>query len=214
MHLTRTLAAWAAGLVAAAIALPGVAAADDNQRGRALYGLCAQCHGVSGGGMTLSLAPAIAGLDQWYVESQLKMFRSGARGTHPEDVGGMRMHPMSLWLRKDEDITAVASYVASMPRARPEPSVEGGDPQKGQALYQTCQQCHGPEGQGNQQMNAPPLANASDWYLVSSLEKYKAGIRGGNPANANAVLMRGMSNMLADQQAIKDVVAYIETLND
>ena len=53
----------------------------------------------------------------------------------------------------------------------------------------------------------------SDWYLVSTLEKYKSGIRGGNPANTNAVLMRGMSNVLPNDQAIKDVVAYISTLN-
>jgi len=53
----------------------------------------------------------------------------------------------------------------------------------------------------------------SDWYLVSSLEKFKAGIRGGNPANPNAVMMRGMSNMLTTDQSIKDVVAYISTFN-
>ena len=61
-------------------------------------------------------------------------------------------------------------------------------------------------------MNSPPLAGTSDWYLVTELEQYKQGIRGGNPANTNAVLMRGMSNMLPDDQAIRDVVAYIVTL--
>lgn len=214
MLLTRTLAVLAAGMVTGLLLLPGGAIADDNARGRALYDLCSQCHGVDGGGMQLSLAPAIAGLDQWYVESQLKMFRSGARGTHPDDVAGMRMHPMSLWLRRDEDITAVASYVASMPRARPAPYVDGGNPDNGQTLYQTCAACHGPEGKGDQTKNAPPLANMSGWYLVSALEKYKAGVRGGNPQNTNAVLMRGMANILPDDQAIKDVVAYIETLSN
>jgi len=214
MISSRTLAALAAGLVAGTLALPGGALADDNQRGRALYDLCAQCHGVDGGGMQLSLAPAIAGLDQWYIESQLKMFRSGARGTHPDDVGGMRMHPMSLWLRRDEDITAVASYVASMPRTQPAPVVEGGNLQNGQTLYQTCAACHGPEGKGDQTKNAPRLQGASGWYLVTTLQKYKAGVRGNDPANTNAVLMRGMSNILADDQAIKDVVTYIETLSN
>ena len=198
------------------ISLAGVSGAwaADDARGQQLYNLCAQCHGTNGGGNEVYLAPAIAGMDQWYIESQLKMFRSGARGTHPEDVGGMRMHPMSRWLKKDEDITAVASYVSSMPEARPTPTLAGGDADAGKNYYQACAACHGPEGQGDETKNAPALANASDWYLVSALEKYKAGIRGANPANTNAVLMRGMSNILPNQQAIVDVVTYIDTLNN
>lgn len=211
MLLTRTLAA-----VAITIAMVGFAlqASADDERGRELYALCSQCHGVNGAGMTLSLAPAIAGMDQWYVEAQLKMFRSGARGTNPDDVGGMRMHPMSLWLRKDEDITAVASYVASMAETRPTPTVEGGNIDAGKTFYQTCAACHGAQAEGDQSKNAPALRNTSDWYLVSALEKYKAGVRGGNPANSNAVLMRGMANILPTDQAIKDVVAYIDTLSN
>ena len=61
---------------------------------------------------------------------------------------------------------------------------------------------------------APRLRGASDWYLLSSLQKYKAGVRGGNPQNANAVLMRGMATQLADEQAMKDVIAHIETLGE
>lgn len=214
MNLIRNhLSTMAAALVFACL-LPVAASADDNARGRALYDLCKQCHGTDGGGMQLSLAPAIAGLDQWYVESQLRHFRSGARGTHPDDVGGMRMHPMAQWLKADEDVTAVAAYVSSMPKVTPAPVVTGGSPEKGKTYYDTCTQCHGPKGQGNQTQNAPPLANASDWYLVETLQKYKAGIRGGNPANTNAVLMRGMSNMLPDEAAIRDVVAYITTLRE
>jgi cytochrome c oxidase subunit 2 len=126
-----------------ALALPGAARADDLDRGRALFDLCAQCHGPDGAGRQLFLAPAIAGLDQWYVESQLKHFRSGARGTNPDDVGGLRMHPMSQWLRGDEDVTAAAAYVASLPRQSPTPQVQGGDVKNGKVLYATCAACHG-----------------------------------------------------------------------
>jgi len=213
MLLIRNFVALTAGLVVGAIVLPGLARADDAAQGQDLYDLCAQCHGPDGGGMELSLAPAIAGLDAWYVESQLKMFRSGARGMHPDDVGGMRMSPMSRWLRSDDDITAVAAYVASLPPVAPEPAVHGGDVEAGKVFYQTCLACHGVDGQGNQTMNSPPLRNMSDWYLVGALEKYKAGVRGNDPANTNAVLMRGMANILPNDQAIKDVVAYIETLS-
>ncbi len=210
--MTRNFVALAAALVAGSIVLPGVTLADDAARGQALYELCSQCHGANAGGMEMSLAPAIAGLDAWYIESQLKMFKSGARGLHPDDVGGMRMHPMSRWLRDEADMAAVAAFVASLPSVAPIPVVQGGNAETGKSFYQTCLACHGPEGQGNQAMNAPPLRNMSDWYLVGALEKYKAGIRGSDPANTNAVLMRGMSNILPNEQAIKDVVAYIDTL--
>jgi cytochrome c oxidase subunit 2 len=213
MDLNRNLIITACASLALVLALSGVASAADDARGRALFDLCAQCHGQDGGGMKLALAPAIAGLDQWYVESQLKMFQSGARGTNPDDVGGMRMHPMSLWLRGDEDITAVASYVANLPATHPTPIIGGGNAEKGSTYYQACAACHGATGKGDQAKNSPPLAGMSDWYLMESLQKYKAGIRGANPQNPNAILMRGMSNMLADDQAMRDVVAYIVTLD-
>ena len=191
-----------------------VVAANDLARGRQLYDLCAQCHGENGGGTQLYLAPAIAGLDDWYVNSQLLVFQSGARGTNWQDVGGLRMHPMSRWLRSDSDVAAVSAYVATLPKLNPVPVVEGGNVEAGKTLYATCAACHGAAGEGDEAKNSPPLVHMSDWYLVSALEKYKAGIRGSNPQNTNAVLMRGMSNILVNDQAIKDVVAYITTLNN
>ncbi len=211
MFLIRKFVATAVPIWLASLALTGISLAEENARGRALFDLCAQCHGSAAQGTELFLAPAIAGLDDWYVVSQLNVFRSGARGMNWQDVGGMRMHPMSLWLRDDGDLNAVAGYVASMEKVVPPVVVEGGDVAQGKALYATCAACHGKAGEGNKSMNSPPLSHMSDWYLVSTLEKFKAGIRGANPKNPNAVMMRGMSNMLTDDQAIKDVVSYIST---
>jgi cytochrome c oxidase subunit 2 len=197
-----------------ALVAPVATASADEARGAEVYQLCAQCHGEDGSGDPMALAPSIAGLEEWYLAAQLRYFRSGARGTNPDDVAGLRMHPMSLSLREDSDLEAVAAYVANLPAADPEPLVEGGHPTKGAEIYKLCVQCHGDRGQGNQQLNSPGLAHASDWYILSSLERYKAGIRGTNPGNANAVLMRGMALSLADEQAMKDVIAYIETLGN
>ena len=193
--------------------LAGGASAEGSARGAELFGNCKQCHGEAGAGSHLSLAPAIAGLDVWYIESQLNLFRTGGRGGDPQDLPGLRMRPMSRSLHSEEDVKLVAEYVASLPAARPTPAVEGGDAQRGAVTYQQlCAQCHGADGAGNQALNAPRLRDTSDWYLVSALERYKAGIRGTNPKNPNGMLMRGMAMALADDQAIKDVVAYISTL--
>jgi cbb3-type cytochrome c oxidase subunit III len=197
-------------VAAFALALAPLASAE-NERGEALFDLCSQCHGEQGEGKELFLAPSIAGMGEWYVTSQLQMFQSGNRGLHHQDIGGMRMVPMSRYLSSDADLKAVAAYVASLPKSQPTAVVQG-DAAKGQAAYALCASCHGPEGKGNQQMNAPRLVGTSDWYLLSSLQKYKDGIRGSNTANANSMMMRGMAMSLADDQAMKDVVAHINTL--
>jgi cytochrome c oxidase subunit 2 len=62
-------------------------------------------------------------------------------------------------------------------------------------------------------MNAPGLKHASDWYLLSQMEKFRAGVRGANPANPLAAMMAPMSMVLPDEQALKDVVAHIMTLS-
>lgn len=217
MAPTRKLVATIATVAwtALASALTGGAALAeglDDHDGKVLYDLCKQCHGVNGAGNEAYLAPAIAGLDRWYIEGQLRNFRDGIRGLHKDDVGGMRMYPMSMWLKTDEAIAAVSQYVASMPKTKPVPTVAGGNASNGKALYATCAACHGQDASGNEGMKSPPLAQASDWYLLSQLLKYKAGVRGANPKNSQAVMMRGMAGTLADEQAMRDVVAYITSL--
>jgi cytochrome c oxidase subunit II len=202
---------WMVALALALSAAPS--SAQDLERGAELFQLCAQCHGANGGGNQAYLAPAIAGLPEWYVQAQLHKFQSGGRGTHFDDVGGMRMRPMSMWLHGDADVANVAAYVASLPKTWPKPQLEGGDPEAGKAKYAVCIACHGVNGEGNQALNAPPLVGASDWYMLTSLKNFKAGVRGTNPKDTTGALMRPMSMTLADDQAILDVIAYISTLN-
>jgi cytochrome c553 len=199
--------------LALAVSLPAAEAlAQDTARGEQLFALCAQCHGDDGGGDAVALAPAIGGLPAWFVTGQLQKFRNGGRGTHFDDISGMRMRPMSMWLRSDEDVANVAAYVASMPTTNPASTLTGGNPEAGKLKYAVCQQCHGMSGEGNQGMNAPPIAGTSDWYQLTSLQKFKAGVRGGDPKDIQSFLMRQMSMTLADEQAMKDVIAYIATL--
>ena len=191
----------------------GTASAQDLDRGKQLFGLCTQCHGSDGGGMPLSLAPAIAGMPDWYVLSQLNAFRAGQRGSHPGDLAGMRMMPMSRSLRTEQDVKNVAEYVAQLPATDPARLVSG-DAEKGKATYAAvCVSCHAENGMGNKDLNFPPLLHTSDWYLKSQLLKYKSGVRGSDPTNTNGIVMRSMSQTLVDEQAMDDVVSYIMTLS-
>lgn len=202
------------------VSLPGVAlaqeaaqeAAGDLARGRELFQLCSQCHGANGGGVAANLAPAIAGLPAWYVDAQLVKFKSGQRGLHAQDMGGLRMYPMSRWLQDEGEQKAVAAYVASLPAVAPSATLAQGDAAKGQTYYAVCSSCHGPDGAGNQGMGAPPLTGLNDWYLLSSIQKFKKSIRGALPGDTLGPVMVGMVATLPDDAAVLDVIAHIETL--
>jgi cytochrome c553 len=232
MKSTRLLAVC---LSAALLGAPIGGFAQDGAslaRGQELFSLCAQCHGDAAQGNQAIGAPAIGGLPAWYVQGQLVKFSTGLRGKHFDDQEGMRMRPMSLWLvaaqhaaqnRSGEkpdpavinaNIRDVAAYVGSLPATNPAPTVSGGNAGNGQNTYLACSSCHGQKAEGTEAMTAPPLAGQSDWYLLRSLAKYKAGMRGYDAANDGlAAAMAGMAGaLLPDEQAMKDVVAFISTL--
>ncbi len=159
MPLNRNRVATLALVAVICFVAGGSARANENERGADLYRLCAVCHGESAAGDEAVGAPAIAGMPQWYLEGQLNQFRDGNRGTHFDDIMGMRMRPMALTLMREGDVEAVAAHIAEMPTTNPTPSLTGGDAVDGKAIYTTiCIACHGPEGEGNQtMMGAAPL---------------------------------------------------------
>ena len=61
-------------------------------------------------------------------------------------------------------------------------------------------------------MNAPPIAGRDDWYLMESLRKFKAGIRGANPKDTTGAAMRGIAMSLADDTAMRNVASYAASL--
>ena len=67
-------------------------------------------------------------------------------------------------------------------------------------------------GRGHMAMNAPRLAGLPDWYIERQLNYYKRGIRGAHEDDVYGQQMAPMANMLADDTAIRNVTAYIDTL--
>lgn len=180
-------------------------------RGESWFYLCASCHGAQGEGDQATGAPAIAGMPQWYLEAQLRKFRQGVRGKHPADIAGMKMRPMARQLSGDDDIVAVAKYVSQLQIPKTPVTIEG-KAFKGEQKYQVCVACHGPDGEGNQALNAPPLTNTNDWYLYQQLKNFKSGVRGANAAiDPSGATMAPMS-MTLDEEGMRDVIAYIRSL--
>jgi len=207
MNKTLTLIA-----VAALLAGCGKVSEAGLSRGEQVFRTCVPCHGADGGGTETTGAPAIAGMEQWYIEAQLTKFIEGARGDHPDDVEGLRMRPMARTLRTNlEDIASVAEFSAALP-AVPAATTLHGDAAAGAARFAVCMACHGPDGKGNQAVNAPSLVGQHDWYLARQIGKFKSGVRGGDPLDASGRTMAPMAMTLPDDQAVADVVAHIATL--
>ena len=204
------------GIVASALVVAALSACspptEPLARGEELYITCQPCHGKEGGGTPVVLAPAIGGLPEWYIEAQVMKFRAGKRGYHFDDLAGMRMRPMAMTMGTEQDVKDVALYISQMARPAHAPTQQGGNSDHGKQLFVTCTACHGADAAGNQALNAPELAGADDWYMVEQLHKFKAKIRGDGAIDAVGATMQAMSMTLTDEQAVKDVVAYIKTL--
>jgi cytochrome c oxidase subunit 2 len=184
-------------------------AQGDANKGKALYATCAACHGQNGEGNLALNSPALAGQEDWYLLTQLKNYKAGIRGTNPKDIYGMQMRPMSMTLADEQAMKDVIAYIKTFKPGPLEDTVKGGDAAKGKSLYMTCAACHGQQAEGMKALNAPKLTVQQDWYLLRQLKYFKEGIRGTDPKDIYGMQMRPMSMILADEQAMKDVVAYI-----
>jgi cytochrome c oxidase subunit II len=181
--------------------------------GAPLYAVCLACHGADGSGNQEMNAPKLAGQETWYLRQQIANYQAGRRGT--EDAVATTMSAMAGVLAAPQTLENVLAHIATLPD-EPAAATITGDVERGRNLYQTCSLCHGAEGQGNWNANAPRLAGMSDWYLVRQLNLFKAddraARRGGHPEDIYGDQMYLMAGLLRDQSAINDVVAYINTL--
>jgi cytochrome c oxidase subunit II len=106
------------------------------------------------------------------------------------------------------------TWLAAQPTYAQTRAVAAADAAAGQATYAVCSTCHGAQGEGNPQLNAPKLAGQASWYLTRQLQDFKLGIRGGSEKDTYGKQMVAFAATLADDTAIKNVVAYIGSLPD
>lgn len=209
---------------------------DEGVDGEEMFATCAFCHGPQGQGGAALDAPPLAGMDAWYVERQLNLFKNRLRGMHPEDISGLQMSIVSGMTRNDVTVKNVAEYISKMD-PNPPPEMHNGEiapsnraflwvseyadlvhpepanTEKGAQIYaSSCMACHGVDGQGNQSLGAPKLVLLPDWYMHRQLQYFRNGVRGADPKDIYGKQMAAFAQTLADEQAIADVVAYIDSL--
>ena len=179
--------------------------------GAAQYAVCAACHGSEGQGVAAMNAPKIAGQSDWYLKRQILSYKNGLRGVHENDTFGQQMIGMVATLADEAAVDNVVAHIATLPDS-PTAATVTGDVENGRAIYTTCAYCHGDDGMGVQALNAPRIAGSSDWYMARQLGHFKTGVRGAHPKDYYGYQMGLLSITLRDEKAIKDVIAYINTL--
>ena len=137
--------------------------------------------------------------------------RTGAFDALCEQLCGMAHFAMRGRVVVDEQ-DKFDAWLAQYPTYANVQAQAKGDPQAGAALFATCSTCHGAQAEGNVETNAPKLAGQANWYLIRQLHDFRAGVRGSHEDDTLGRQMVPFASMLADEQAIRDVVAYIGTL--
>lgn len=127
------------------------------------------------------------------------------------------MRAMARQMLSDAEIDAVAQHVAQLLPAKraatpaPASASQPADVEAGKEIYATCATCHGEQGEGNQDLDAPPLSPLDAWYIEDQLQKFQEGIRGTAPGDDVGATMQTMAQTV-EPGDIRKVSAYIQTL--
>ena len=136
---------------------------------------CALCHGIYGQGTPGRLSPRLAGLPKEYLVKATKEYVEGKR-INPLMVEVAGLHHIS-----DRDLHDWAAYMESLdlaiyPRFAIQHNMPG-NPAVGERLFRDCRICHGRDGFGRDDKDAPPLALQHGEYLFQSIKMFQAKVR-------------------------------------
>ncbi len=171
---------------------------------------CSKCHGYSANGISVSpIFPILAGQNQVYIDTQLKLLRQHGRADpHARAFMWGITHALT-----DEQIAGLAAYFASQPAVSGRPSNNPALAAKGKEIYENgvpeprkvikCIECHGETSAGTN--TVPRLAGQHPGYLALQLHYYRDGLR------ENKLMNRNVKNITDDE--IAAVIEYIGTLS-
>ncbi|MCP5115429.1 MAG: c-type cytochrome [bacterium] len=89
---------------------------------------------------------------------------------------------------------------------------EPADPKAGEKLWVYCAFCHNADGLGQTRSEAPKLAGQAAWYTERQLRYFIDEVRGYHPEDIPGKQMTVYSGPLYDDEAIRSMAAYIETM--
>lgn len=97
--------------------MPGT---DIAEGARLYYERCMECHRYNASGEMTFGSPPLYGLQAWYLEDQLRKFKTGKRGTVKNDLNGAKMVQMTtLFIEDDQMLRNLVAYLMTL---NPEPA--------------------------------------------------------------------------------------------
>lgn len=177
---------------------------------------CSTCHGSRLQGNPTLQAPALAGIERWYLLEQLQAYHGQQRGAagFERDPAGKEMQTVARQLAEPAEQDRAARYVAGFAPLKTAPQLPAGNAANGARLWaQHCASCHGSHAQGNASLHAPALARLNDWYLALAWRKYVQGQRGTAPGDSPwASGMAALARSLPADFAINDILTHLASL--
>ena len=165
---------------------------------------CVPCHGAGGAGQRGY--PSLAD-DVWIWGGTLDNIQQTLRhGIRWQQDDNTRLSEMPRFgadgLLEPAQIADVSQYVLSLTNAATDPEAA----QRGAAVFaEQCAVCHGPKGEGNQELGAPSLSDAV-WLYGGSLEDILSQVR----APHHGVMPAWQTRL--DDPTIKMLTVYVHSL--
>lgn len=165
------------------------------ERGKGYYTSCAGCHAPQGEGYPEMSGPGLAGLSAEYIAKQLRLYRTGERGSAGDAFGGL-MTNRATALPGDVALSDVSAYIASLPpRPNGRPAASGEHPG-----VETCTACHAESARASAGNEAPPLSNLGTAYIERQLRNYRSGVRGSGRNDSSGQQMQTIAKSLPEDQ--------------
>ena len=107
----------------------------------------------------------------------------------------------------------MSGYIESLKLIPTKVTFKGGNPKRGAELYRDlCMECHRFNGRGELAFRSSQPIGLQDWYIVSQLKKYRAGLRGAEKEDLDGIKMLRITNQMTDASFLDEflLIPYIE----
>ena len=173
----------------------------DPTRGEEAYEVCGACHLPSGAGRPDGTFPQLAGQHSTVLIKQMADIRAGRRDNPI-------MYPFAITLIDPQELADVAAYLQTLPIPTGNGRGPGNDLATGERLYKRdCVQCHGDQGEGNEEKFYPVLAGQHYEYMLRQIRDIAELRR----RNANPDMVKVVKGYKDDE--LKAVVDYMSRLH-
>ena len=173
----------------------------DVKNGEAAYEVCSACHLPSGSGRSDGTFPQLAGQHKTVLIKQIADIRAGRRDNPI-------MYPFATTLTDPQELADVAAYIQSLPIPPGNGRGPGSNLAVGEQLFQRdCVQCHGKQGEGNEEKFYPVLAGQHYEYMLRQIRNIASGQR----RNANPDMVKIVKTYKDEE--LQAVVDYMSRLH-